>query len=270
MARILLVWVLLWGGLVLSTPVFADPANSTENTVENSGDHGVTAHENQEDSFHLDNDPFQGFNRVMFNIHNVLDGTLMGPMANIYQDGTPAVIKDGISNFLNNIKQPWTLVNDTLQGEGGKTLVTFSRFMINTIFGLFGLFDVAGHLGLEGHQSHFGQTLGTWGVPAGPYVFLPVLGPNSLRSLAGLGVGFVGSPSTYFLLKAHRSDLVWTTIVIDGLVKRVDSIPIINDLQENSLDYYIAMRSSYLQYEAGQTTGQKNELQPNPEDFLSD
>ena len=266
MSRILLGLWILWGGFILSPAVFAAP----EHTAENPGDPHVTADEAPETSFHADNDPFQSFNRIMFNIHNVLDGTLMEPLANIYQDGAPTVVKNRLSNFLNNIKEPLTLVNDTLQGEDEKTLVTFSRFMINTIFGLFGLFDVAGHLGLEGHQTNFGQTLGAWGVPAGPYIFIPVLGPNSLRSLMGRGVGLLADPYNYTLTKAHRSDVIWTTIIIDGLVKRADSITIINDLKENSLDYYVAMRSSYLQYEAGQISGQKSEMQPNPEDFLSD
>jgi phospholipid-binding lipoprotein MlaA len=269
MSKILL-WGLLWGGLVLSSPVFATPEDSTETMVASPRDQHATDSEAEETSFAPDNDPFQGLNRVMFNIHNVLDGTLMEPMANIYQDGAPTVVKNHLSNFLNNIKEPWTLVNDTLQGEGEKTLVTFSRFMINTIFGLFGIFDVAGSLGLDGHQTNFGQTLGAWGVPSGPYIFVPLLGPNSLRSLVGRGVGLCADPYNYTLTKAHRSDVVWTTIIIDGLVKRADSIPIINDLRENSLDYYIAMRSSYLQYEAGQTPGQQASLQPNPEDFLSD
>jgi phospholipid-binding lipoprotein MlaA len=99
---------------------------------------------------------------------------------------------------------------------------------------------------------------------------VPVLGPNSLRSLFGRLTGLLFDPYNLTLEKAHRGDVVWTTIFIDGLVKRADSIPIINDLRENSLDYYIAMRSSWQQYEEGQVSGQKSTLQPNPEDFLSD
>lgn len=261
MAKVL-IWVLLLGGFALSTPAMAAANMETHSLDQDTV--------KEEASTNTGNDPFQGLNRVMFSIHNVLDGTLMEPMANIYQDGAPTVVKDRLSSFLNNIKEPWTLINDVLQGQGEKTLVTFSRFMVNTVFGLFGLFDVAGKLGLEGHQSNFGQTLGAWGVPAGPYIFVPILGPQSLRSLFGRLTGLLLDPYNIILEKNGRGDVIWATIFVDGLVKRADSIPVVNDLRENSLDYYIGMRSSWQQYEEGQVNGQKRTLQPNPKDFLLD
>lgn len=263
MSKILLVWGFVIGGFFAYSLMAATSEDSSAPVAE-------TTSETDTSALNPEGDPFQAFNRAMFQFHQVLDGILIGPMANVYQDGMPPPVKNRISNFLNNIKEPWTLINDALQGEGEKGLVSFSRFMINTVFGLLGLFDVAGSLGLEGHQSNFGQTLGAWGVPSGPYIFVPVLGPNTLRSLVGRLVGYVGDPYNMALEKAHRSDMIWATIFIDGLVKRADSIAIIEDLQENSLDLYIGWRSSYLQYEEGQITQRERQLQPNFNEFLLD
>ena len=257
MYKVLLIWSILLGSIVVSAPIFADETQST----------AIAA---QSTSTNPSEDPFQGFNRAMFSVHNVIDGVLLEPMANIYQDGVPAVVQNRIGCFLNNVTEPWTLINDGLQGEGEKGIVTVCRFMINTVFGLLGTFDVASKLGLDGHRSNFGQTLGTWGVPQGPYIFVPILGPTTLRSLTGFGVGFFANPYSLALRKARRDDMLWATIIVDGLVKRADNILIINDLRENSFDYYVAMRSSFLQYEAGRLPNQQNNLQPNPEEFLSD
>ena len=126
-------------------------------------------------------DPFISTNRIVFEIYDDLDTMILRPVAEIYRDVTPRFIKNSISNFFYNLSEVDTIVNQLLQGKIVLAGQDSLRFLINSTIGIVGFVDVATRVGFERHDEDFGQTLGYWGVPAGPYVFLPVIGPSTIR-----------------------------------------------------------------------------------------
>jgi len=126
-------------------------------------------------------DPFISTNRIVFEISDDLDTMILRPVAEIYRDVTPRFIKNSISNFFYNLSEVDTIVNQLLQGKIVLAGQDSLRFLINSTIGIVGFVDVATRVGFERHDEDFGQTLGYWGVPAGPYVFLPVIGPSTIR-----------------------------------------------------------------------------------------
>lgn len=125
-------------------------------------------------------DPFERVNRSIYGFNNAADRAVLRPAARAWKAAVPKPVRHGLSNFLSNLAYPGTIVNDMLQGkftQGGHDL---TRLVINTVFG-FGFFDPAAAAGLERHDEDLGQTLGKWGVPAGPYLMLPLFGPSSIR-----------------------------------------------------------------------------------------
>jgi phospholipid-binding lipoprotein MlaA len=133
-------------------------------------------------------DPWEGFNRSMYNFNYHFDKYLFLPVVSGYEFITPIFIQKGISNFFSNLGEVRTLYNSIFQLKGKKSLTTFGRFLTNTTIGVGGLFDPATALGLKKQSADFGQSLGYWGVGSGPYLVVPVLGPNTLRSTGGFAV----------------------------------------------------------------------------------
>jgi phospholipid-binding lipoprotein MlaA len=132
-----------------------------------------------------DPDPLEPINRVVYRVNDIGDRYLARPAARLYRKGTPLALRHGIGNFFDNLRYPITIVNDFLQGKFRQGGADLSRFVINSTVGLFGLFDPAAEIGLEEHDEDFGQTLWTWGVPQGPYLVVPVLGPYMLSEAFG-------------------------------------------------------------------------------------
>ena len=128
-------------------------------------------------------DPFEDFNRITFNINDSLDNKIAKPVAVVYGDITPQFIQNRITRFFKNLAEIDTFINQALQGKPKLAINDFSRFAINSSIGLFGFFDVATKMGLEAHDEDFGQTLGVWGVPDGPYLMLPIIGPSNARDI---------------------------------------------------------------------------------------
>ena len=126
-------------------------------------------------------DPFEPTNRVVFEISDDLDTMVIRPVAEIYRDVTPRFIKNSVTNFFYNLSEVDTIINQLLQGKIVLAGQDSLRFLINSTIGIVGFVDVATRVGFERHDEDFGQTLGYWGVPAGPYVFLPVIGPSTIR-----------------------------------------------------------------------------------------
>ena len=126
-------------------------------------------------------DPFESTNRIVFEISDDLDTMIIRPVAEIYRDVTPRFIKNSITNFFYNLSEVDTIVNQLLQGKIVLAGQDSLRFLINSTIGIVGFVDVATRIGFERHDEDFGQTLGYWGVPTGPYVFLPVIGPSTIR-----------------------------------------------------------------------------------------
>ena len=128
-------------------------------------------------------DPFEDINRITFNINDSLDNKIAKPVAVVYGDITPQFIQNRITRFFKNLAEIDTFINQALQGKPKLAINDFGRFAINSSIGLFGFFDVATKMGLEAHEEDFGQTLGVWGVPDGPYLMLPIIGPSNARDI---------------------------------------------------------------------------------------
>jgi len=223
------------------------------------------------------NDPIEGVNRFVFDVNLKLDEYALKPVAKGYRAAFPLLVRDGVHNFLDNLKSPIVFMNDVLQANVSGAHATFGRFLINSTIGIGGLFDIAGNNGLKGHSADFGQTLGVWGVPEGPYLVLPIFGPSNPRDTVGLVADSFADP---FSILAEENGLTYLIFVRAG-VSAVDSrsrtIELYDDLQRNSLDFYSAARSLYRQRrqaeiqhrasleEANPTSAVAEVLSPEPE-----
>ncbi|MEZ5956914.1 MAG: VacJ family lipoprotein [Hyphomonadaceae bacterium] len=189
-------------------------------------------------------DPWQGFNRNMFGVHQAIDGAVLEPVARGYRAVTPRPLRTGVLNFLRNLKSPVVFANDVLQGEVGRAGNTAGRFAINTTIGVGGIFDPAASMGLERHEEDFGQTLAVWGVPSGPYLFVPLLGPTTVRDGAGRIIDTVFDPLTWAdfddvdTVRASRT-------VIAGVAQREVLIDQIDAFEAQGGDLYVTYRSAY-------------------------
>ena len=143
----------------------------------------------------LGNDPFEEINRTTFKINNSLDKSIARPVAKTYRNLTPDFLEKGISNVIFNIEDISICLNNLLQGKVKNGLSDVGRIIINSSLGIGGIFDIASSVGLAKHDEDFGQTLAVWGVPHGPYVVLPILGPSTLRDAASLIPDAFLSPS---------------------------------------------------------------------------
>ena len=133
-------------------------------------------------------DPYETLNRVVFNVSDSLDESFLKPTAQVYSNYTPLFIKDSVTNFFYNLTEIDTVINQLLQGKPKLAAQDSLRFLINTTMGFGGIFDVASRIGFERHDEDFGQTLGVWGVETGAYVFVPFVGPSTIRDLVGLSL----------------------------------------------------------------------------------
>ena len=133
-------------------------------------------------------DPLEPMNRRIASFNDVLDDNVLKPVATGYRDYTPTLVQTGVTNFFRNLSDVLSTLNNGLQLKAHDTAESFMRLTVNTIFGIYGIFDVATEIGLERHPEDFGQTLGYWGVPSGPYVVLPLLGPSTVRDAASIPV----------------------------------------------------------------------------------
>ena len=188
-------------------------------------------------------DPYEGFNRTMFTVHEALDRTVVRPVARGYDRAVPLPVKAGVGNFFGNVGDAWIGANNLLQGKPGDAGRDLARLLVNSTLGIFGLFDVASELGLEKHEEDFGQTLAVWGVGDGGYLFWPLIGPRSVRDTAGFvadamvdPVGRVDPVRTRNSLRAVR--------IVDV---RAGLLPSDRVVEEAALDRYAYIRDAYFQ-----------------------
>jgi phospholipid-binding lipoprotein MlaA len=185
-------------------------------------------------------DPLEGFNRGVYKFNDVLDKAIMTPVAKGYKAAVPDRGQKMIHNFFSNIDDIFVTVNDVLQLKFSQAASDFTRVWVNTIFGVFGLFNVADKL--EKHNEDFGQTLGYWGVGSGPYLYLPFLGPSSVRDVADLGVlNYYGVIETYPDIATRNT--VYGTELIDQRAQLLDAEKII---EGTVVDRYSYIRDAYL------------------------
>ena len=197
-------------------------------------------------------DCFESLNRTTFALNQGLDKVVFKPVAEAYR-ALPSPVRSGTSNALNNLSSLITVPNNILQGEFKTAGINTGRFVVNTTIGIIGIFDVAEKMGFSEYEKEdYGQTLGKWGVGAGCYVVLPVLGPSTVRDTVGSFINVLGG-DPYYNASTHGnneylSDSIYmTTKVLSGVDFRAKNLESIDNLEKNSLDFYASVRSLYLQ-----------------------
>jgi phospholipid-binding lipoprotein MlaA len=206
--------------------------------------------------FRQRNDPAEPTNRVIYVIDDKLDHAILKPVARAYHAVLPTPVRDSVHNVLANLGSPVLLANDMLEGKPRRAGDTAMRFLINSTLGVAGLFDVASKWGYPKHDADAGMTLALWGVPAGPFIYLPLLGPSGVRDTAGYALNvaadpfiWVGQGTTVVALRATR-------IVVRGIDERDRNSDTIDKTKATALDPYAAFRGLYQQhrqYEINQT-----------------
>ncbi len=188
-------------------------------------------------------DPLEPFNRTVFQFNDQLDRAIIKPVAVVYRDVTPSLVRRGVTNFFNNITDVWSLANNVLQLQGTNAANMLFRVTVNTLWGLGGVLDVASEMNIPRHTEDFGQTLGRWGVQAGPYVVLPVLGPSTVRDSVGTLVDLNGN------LVSRSGDVpVRNSLSALGVVNlRANFLATGDVLDAAALDKYTFTREIYLQ-----------------------
>ena len=188
-------------------------------------------------------DPWESYNRSMSAINEKVDAALLKPVATVYKTVTPALVRTGVHNFFVNLSEPWTAFNALLQLKGEAAVETIMRFSVNTFFGLGGLLDIASELGMERQSQDFGQTLGIWGVPSGPYFVLPVYGPSTVRDAAAFSIETRADPLT------NQTNLTVkdTLIILRALDLRTSLLRAGSVLEAAALDKYTFTRDIFLQ-----------------------
>lgn len=193
---------------------------------------------------HSPNDPLEGYNRQAYYFTEAMDTVVIKPVAYGYHELVPDVVQTMVSNFFGNISDVWIAFNNFLQGRGDEGFSDVSRVMINTFAGIGGLIDVASDAGLPKHNEDFGQTLGVWGVPSGPYFYIPILGPSTIRDTAAAPADYwFGDPITYI----NDDPIKWGLVVLRGISKRAELIDATSVIDDAAIDKYEFIRDAYLQ-----------------------
>ena len=190
-------------------------------------------------------DPWEPLNRPLFTVHQFLDDFLIRPVAASYGWVTPDPIKEGVRNAFDNLRSPVIFLNDVLQFDMSGAGTTLSRFMMNSTVGGLGFFDVAERIGYPGHPADFAQTLDRYGLPAGPYLVVPVIGPGSIRHHFGRIVDVVSNPVTW--IDAVDEPVKIGLTVGDAITLRETLVEPLDELRKDSLDWYATFRATYYQ-----------------------
>lgn len=190
----------------------------------------------------VDYDPWEKMNRGLYNFNDAVDSVTLKPIAKGYKKVLPEPIRNGITKFGRNLGAPRNSLNNFLQGKPARGFSEIARFVVNTTVGIGGLFDVASASGVEAYPEDFGQTAAVWGMPSGPYVMVPFMGPQTLRDLA-LMPADIELDVLHHVDESSVRDRLWVLRTID-LRHRVLAL---EDLLQDSKDPYVTLRESYLQ-----------------------
>ena len=188
-------------------------------------------------------DPFEPMNRVSYKVHQVVDGRIVKPIAQAYVDYTPKPVRQAVTNFFGNIDDMFSFVNDLLQGKPEKAGNDLGRVITNTGFGLLGLIDIASDAGVPKGGEDFGQTFGVWGIDQGPYLFIPVFGPTTVRDGSGWLLRAYASPVAHIGDAPTRDGLV----ALNLLDLRASALQAESLVNQAALDPYAFIRRAYLQ-----------------------
>jgi phospholipid-binding lipoprotein MlaA len=187
-------------------------------------------------------DPWENFNRKIFAFNDAVDAAVLKPVAEAYKAVVPQLVRQGFDNVLSNVGDAWAAINLMLQGKAQRSLETMMRVGANSFFGLGGLLDPATEMGLERQNEDFGQTLGYWGVPPGPYLVLPLLGPRTVRDAAAYPVDRV----TGFAYLAGEGASAYAMTAMELIHYRAGLLSTGSLLNQIALDKYVFVRASYL------------------------
>ena len=237
------VWVAAFGLLGVltgcATTASPDPAAATAASEEAA----ATPAEPQPAPAAAQGDPWERWNRKVYAFNDAIDAAIVKPVATTYVRFVPQPIRTGVTNFYGNFSDAWSAINNVLQGKVIDGLQDVMRVGTNTLFGVAGLFDVASEIGIDRHNEDFGQTLGRWGVGAGPYMVWPLLGPSTLRDSAAMPLDRSVSPALTVNSAVARFGLAGLGLVSE----RANLLPTTRMLDDIALDKYSFVRDAYLQ-----------------------
>lgn len=188
-------------------------------------------------------DPWEPFNRVVFQFNEDFDTAFLKPIAKGYQAITPAPVDRGITNFFENLADVRNTVNNALQFKMTRAATSLGRIVVNSTVGVLGFMDVASNMNLPKYNEDFGQTLGTWGLPPGPFVVLPFLGPSTGRDTVGLVGDWYADPLTY----VNDGGVAWGAKALRIIDRRADLLAASKVLEQAALDPYAFVRDAFLQ-----------------------
>ena len=188
-------------------------------------------------------DPWQNWNRKVFGFNEALDENVLKPVATVYANVVPSVVREGVKNFFNNFADAWSAVNNLLQGKVEASMQDVVRVGVNTIFGLGGVLDVASEMGIEHHFEDFGQTLGHWGFGAGAYIVWPLLGPSTVRDTLAMPLDRAVSPA--LLINSGSTQVGLTGLqLVNVRAGLLGAGRVVDDI---ALDKYSFIRDAHLQ-----------------------
>lgn len=194
-------------------------------------------------------DPYERLNRKVYRFNDKVDDYVAEPVARVYRAITPDFVQTGVFNFYNNLKNINVVFNDVLQAKFKQSAQDTGRFVVNSTLGLLGVVDVAKKLGLEQNDEDFDQTLAVWGVPRGPYLVIPFLGPVTARGIPGAVFDTAANPSSYVGAPVQLMSVLNTRANAEGSLKFID---------EAALDPYVFTRESFLQWRNSLATDGKS------------
>ncbi|MCH9004755.1 MAG: VacJ family lipoprotein [Proteobacteria bacterium] len=189
-------------------------------------------------------DPWEPLNRSIHMFNRGLDKVTLKPVAKVYKFVIPSFMRRGVTNFSQNLRSPLNIINHFLQGKPGDGFGQTGRFLLNSTVGLGGLIDVAATAGLEQKNEDFGETLAVWGVPDGPYVIVPFLGPRTLRDAVMLPLNILADPLFHYEDSSVR-DKVYLVRLVDIRARLLSAEEL---LLKDAYDPYIRIREAYLQH----------------------
>lgn len=192
-------------------------------------------------------DPWEPYNRAVFKFNEGVDYVILNPVTDVYRFIVPDAFRTAITNFLNNLKSPVYLANELLQGDWNGAGIVTQRFVFNTFTGFGGILDTASWEGITYEPEDFGQTLAVWGVDSGPYFVLPFFGPSSVRDTFGIAGDMALNPVNWYVWNNDKDDLGTGLLVATVLSTKDQYIDLQRNLKKDSLDYYAAARSVWMQ-----------------------
>lgn len=209
-------------------------------------------------------DPLERLNRGLFRVHKGVDKAVVRPVALGYKTVTPRPVRRGVRNVLNNLGEPVTFLGDVLQGQFVRAGETATRFVANTTIGVLGIFDVATPLGVPIHYEDTGQTLAVYGVSAGPYLFIPILGPTTVRDGVGRIVDVTANPVNWASFEGDTAAKTGV-YVANAVDTRATLDPELQRLEETATDEYATIRSLYMQNRRAEIANGETDVEALPE-----